>query len=183
MDHLISPQYLQINRLLHQKYLTYGMSGHWWAPKISKLARQYNVEDILDYGCGKGTLRNALIHRNYAGRDRVYEYDPAIAGKEHWTDAVDFVVCCDVLEHIEPDKLNAVLEHIHSLAKKLVFGVIATRPAHKCLPDGRNAHLIQWPAEEWKRKLEALWTLVEFSENTSQEGEFIFVGTPNEVAR
>jgi hypothetical protein len=65
------------------------------------------------------------------------------------------VVCTDVLEHIEPEHLDAVLRHVCSLAKKAVFLQIATRPAKKCLPDGRNAHLTVQSAEWWLAKIPA----------------------------
>ena len=34
------------------------------------------------------------------------------------------------------------------------------KPAKKSLPDGRNAHLIQRPAEWWKKKLAKRWRIV-----------------------
>jgi hypothetical protein len=37
--------------------------------------------------------------------------------------------------------------------------VIATPPAEKILPDGRNAHLIQEPITWWMPKLEARWVV------------------------
>lgn len=175
---LISDEYLEMNRAIHRQYIMYGMSGHRWAPKVAKLARIHGAESILDYGCGKGTLRNALIHRNYGGRDRVFEYDPAVDGKRNLPDPADLVVCCDVLEHIEPEFLDDVLNHIRQLAKRAVFGVVATRPAKKLLPDGRNAHLIIQPMEWWMGRLSERWRLVELGKDASQPGEFLFVGIP-----
>jgi len=46
------------------------------------------------------------------------------------------------LEHVEPDRLGNVLDHIRRLSGKGCYIVIATRPAAAILPDGRNAHLI-----------------------------------------
>jgi hypothetical protein len=63
------------------------------------------------------------------------------------------LACTDVLEHIEPDRLDAVLRHQFNVAELGAFFTIATRPANKVLPDGRNAHLIQELPSWWVQKL------------------------------
>jgi len=62
-------------------------------------------------------------------------------------------VCCDVLEHIEPEFLDDVLDHLMELTDLILFCTINTGPAGKTLEDGRNAHLIQQPMEWWLPKL------------------------------
>lgn len=155
----ISEDYRALNHALHQSKPTYGASGHKWAEWVEDL------DDILDYGCGKGTLRKAL------GRD-IAEYDPCIPGKDNEPDRHDYVVCTDVLEHIEPDCLDDVLRHIRSKMKIGGFFVIATRPAKKTLPDGRNAHLIVEPLEWWIRRLEWHFTILETMVDPIEKGEF-----------
>lgn len=63
------------------------------------------------------------------------------------------VACIDVLEHIEPDYLEDVLDHLESLTEVILFCSIHTGPAGKTLDDGRNAHLIQQPYTWWLPKL------------------------------
>ncbi len=67
----------------------------------------------------------------------------------------DLIVCSDVLEHVEPDKIDAVLSHIFQISGMGAYVVIATRPANAILPDGRNAHLIVKPSAWWIDKIKA----------------------------
>ena len=76
----ISPEYAALNRQLHDERADYGVKAAKDAPQIVALARQNNLKVILDYGCGKGTLKPALAA--LAPDLTVLEYDPAIPGKE-----------------------------------------------------------------------------------------------------
>ena len=71
----------------------------------------------------------------------------------------ELVACCDVLEHIEPECLDDVLDHLEELTEVVLFASIHTGPASKKLDDGRNAHLIQQPMEWWLPKLWERFTL------------------------
>jgi len=125
------------------------------AKYVVELANQTGLSDILDYGCGKGTLNDCM-------NIDIKEYDPCVEGKDTPPDPAEIVVCTDVLEHIEPDYLEDVLDDLQRLATRHVLLVIATVPAGKTLPDGRNAHLIVEPAEFWLPKLMARWELEEY---------------------
>src|SRR5262249_17383902 len=89
--------------------------------------------------------------------------------------AADLVACTDVLEHIEPECIGAVLDDIASLVRHLVFLVIATQPAKKTLADGRNAHLIQEPVQWWAPPLMRRWDTIAL---LGRAGEFPFIGKP-----
>ena len=60
----------------------------------------------------------------------------------------------DVMEHIEPRYLSSVLEHINDLFTNIGYFYIATSPAKKKLPDGRNAHLIVEGPDFWREKIQ-----------------------------
>jgi hypothetical protein len=64
-----------------------------------------------------------------------------------------------VLEHIEPQYLEQVLDHLVELTEVVAFITIHTGPAMKTLPDGRNAHLTQEPIEWWLAKILVRWDL------------------------
>lgn len=149
---LISQAYVEQNKALHARPEGYGGSGIKSAGTVAEFAARVRPQWILDYGCGKGTLKTGMVKAGYQGS--IHEYDPAIKGKDMLPKPADLVVCTDVLEHIEPEKLAAVLDHIFGLAKKAIFLVIATRKANKTLPDGRNAHLIIQDAPWWLEKLD-----------------------------
>lgn len=155
---LISEKYCDLQRELHARPNGYGGKGHKWARPVRDLVTEYDARSILDYGCGEGSLKKALADLD--GLARIEEWDPAVVGKETWPHFADLVVCTDVLEHVEPEKLSTVLAHIKVLARKAVFVVIATRPSNKTLSDGRNAHLILENDAWWAaRMVEAGFTV------------------------
>lgn len=151
LNRYITPGYIKLQQELHDLPKGYGGGGGKWAQATLDLMRKYECETVLDYGCGQGLLREAI--KNHLPKGAVFEYDPAIRGKEIPPRPVDLVVCTDVLEHIEPDRRGVVVDHLFKLAKKVLFVVVATRPSKKWMSDGRNAHLIIEPASWWKERV------------------------------
>lgn len=151
---VISPEYQALQVELHARPKGYGGKGDKWASAVRSLLTRFDAYSVLDYGCGEGALKRAL-QPMCDSRFHLREYDPAIAGKNGWPDFADLVVCTDVLEHVEPDRLATVLAHLKILARKAVFVVIATRPSNKTLADGRNAHLILESSAWWESRLVA----------------------------
>lgn len=169
---LISDGYRAQLRDKHASYTTFGTGGHRLAKLVHSVAERYEVRTILDYGCGKGTLKTVLTDEFSAPYD-VLEYDPAVPGKEQKPLRADLVVCGDVMEHVEPDYLGAVLDDIRNTARLGVIFVVAVCPAKKTLADGRNAHLIVEPIDWWLHHLIARWDTrrVEHAEKA-----FLYVG-------
>lgn len=149
---LISTEYKQLNAQLHQTNLLYGVGGGKHAKVVRELKEKLQADSILDYGCGKGRLAEELGFP-------IWEYDPAIPGKDIAPRSADLVVCTDVLEHIEPDKILPVLADLRRVTKKVGYFTIHTGPAQKTLPDGRNTHLIQQGRQWWKNRLKAFFTV------------------------
>lgn len=173
--HLISEEYRAQNALKHETSTAYGNNGHLAADRVRALARTLGATSILDYGCGKRSLERAL---GYA----IQNYDPAIPAYAALPQPADVVVCMDVLEHIEPECLDAVLDHLASLTKMRGYFTVAVKPAHKHLPDGRNAHLIVEPPEWWLQKLMARWKLLEYALGDKENGFYVLVA-PKAVAQ
>ena len=148
---LISEDYRQQSKALHAARLDYGANGHILAPDVVRIAKIVQARSILDYGAGKQTLREELGHLGFTGD--VHAYDPAVSGIDDRPEPADLVACIDVLEHVEPECLEAVLWDLHELARRALYVSIHLGPAHKTLPDGRNAHLTQRPAEWWLERL------------------------------
>lgn len=169
MGGLISPHYLEMNKALHATG-SYGIRGHARAHDVLNIAVDYDCRTILDYGCGQGTLKDALTLP-------VREYDPAIEGKHFPPQPADLVVCADVLEHIEPECLEAVLEHLATLTKKILFAVVHLGPAKKFLPDGRNAHLIQEDEHWWLERMSKHFNVEQMS-GGKQYREVAFFARP-----
>ena len=143
---LISDEYMRLNKTLHEEEESYGISARHHIVSIRTVLRDMGLKTILDYGCGKGLLRQKF-------GPMVREYDPAIEGKDSPPEPAELVCCIDVLEHIEPECLDDVLDHIKSLTETAAYFSIACGPAMKTLSDGRNAHLVQEPVRWWLPKL------------------------------
>lgn len=158
---LYSEQYRQLNEQLHQDNENYGKSGSKWSFVILKLAEQLRTKDILDYGCGKSSLS---LHLPFS----IKQYDPAIKKYEDKPNPADVVVCTDVLEHIEPECLDNVLQHLSVLTKQMGLFTASTKPAIKTLADGRNAHLIVKPGNWWLLKILNYFDVKEFKEDANE---------------
>ena len=141
----ISDTYLAEQQKLHENP-DYGVASIAFAPIVAQLMRDNGWGSLHDYGAGKQNLHRALeverLEFRYSAYDPVFpEYgSPQTA---------DLVCCIDVLEHIEPDRLDAVLDDLMRIVKRYGFFSIHTGAAVKVLSDGRNAHLIQAPPSWW----------------------------------
>lgn len=155
---LISDEMLAQNVGLHDDG-DYGKSGHKYAQNVLGILIGLAGDSsprMLDYGCGQRKLTEELRSLGWEGA--ITHYDPAIKKySEIPTDQFDLVTCTDVLEHIEPSKLDSVLEHIRSLTLRVTYLDIATRKANKMLPNGINAHLIQESPMWWWRRVHKFW--------------------------
>lgn len=146
---LISENYRELNRELHNRNQKYGGKGDAWTDRVLGYAKEVDAETYLDYGCGKGNLLEEM--RIKSRQLSCFGYDPVTMPGT--PDPADFVTCNDVLEHIEPELLDNVLEDIASKIKKRGLLVISQRLANKRLKDGRNAHLIVKPTDWWVKRL------------------------------
>ena len=147
---LISKEYKAEQEKLHEN-VNYGVASISFAPMVSGLIDTLKVDEMLDYGAGKGRLGQSIK----PSRPITIElYDPAIEAYNDTPTPRDFVCCIDVLEHIEPECLDDVLDDLKRVTKRFGFFTIHTGPAVKVLSDGRNAHLTQ---EDYKWWLPKLW--------------------------
>lgn len=162
----ISPEYLSLQRQMHDETPHYGISGAKYSGQVFLAAMQLHKKlghcRVLDYGCGKQTLK-AGIERTFPSIPNfwVQGYDPGIPGLDQEPTPSEIVVCGDVMEHIEEECVSAVLDHVQSLAKCLAIFVISMVPASKHLPDGRNAHITIKPRDWWLSHLRSRFALVE----------------------
>jgi 2-polyprenyl-3-methyl-5-hydroxy-6-metoxy-1,4-benzoquinol methylase len=149
-EELISDAYLKEQQILHAAPRGFGGRGSKWAELVVELAEQHTCRTILDYGCGQGSLAREL-----APKLTIEEYDPAIAGKDAPpAGRFDMVVCTDVLEHIESDKIFFVLQHLAQVTGHILFVVISLVPTEKKLSDGRQAHILLRSQEWWRYQIE-----------------------------
>jgi len=171
---LISPEYAALNQRLHETNAAYGAGAAKSAHGLIEHARRFQCSIILDYGCGKGTLKPAI--EALAPDLQVLEFDPAIPGKETLpSQRPDLIIARDVMEHIEPDFLDGVLGTMSDLKPRVVVLSISLVPAKKSLPDGRNAHLIVEDMSWWNARLSRYFTPLTSAETP---GHLLYIGVP-----
>ena len=157
---LISNEYRALIYKLREGNPRWGSSGGRHVQTILHKVLddgRWNIRSALDYGCGYGVILGELCKINALRSDFCYRYDPGIPEYSNLPDKADLVISTDVLEHIEPDLLDNVLEHIASLHNQVAYLCIHTKHANEILPDGRNAHLTQKPPRWWHAKLEKVY--------------------------
>jgi hypothetical protein len=146
---LISDEYRKEQEKLHENP-EYGVASVSFAPMVTNLINTLKINEMLDYGAGKGRLAKSIDPDR---RVLIELYDPAMPEWSEDPEPREFVTCIDVLEHIEPDMLDNVLNDLQRVTKKYGFFTIHTGPAIKTLTDGRNAHLTQEDYTWWLPKL------------------------------
>ena len=170
---LISDKYLAQQKKLHENP-DYGTASVVYAPIVARVMNQYGIEQLLDYGAGKGRLGQTLIGQKLVDhRFILQQYEPT---NPEWSDLpepMEMVACIDVLEHIEPELLDNVLDDLKRCAMSVGVFSVATEPAKKVLDDGRNAHLIVKPAAWWLPQIMERWDMHVFQK--TPDGFFVVV--------
>jgi hypothetical protein len=170
---LISDEYRRTQEELH-KNPKYGTASVNVAPIVANVIRGNKVNELLDYGAGKGRLGQELKKMG-ACPPRLHHYDPAVPAWAATPAPAEMVACIDVLEHIEPEYLDNVLDDLQRVTRRIGVFSVATKPAQKVLPDGRNAHLIQEGPGWW---LPRFLTRFELEKFDKMYDGFIIAVTP-----
>lgn len=151
----ISTEYRKLLEAEHSENV-WGKTAEFMTAPIRKYLNRMETTKFLDYGAGHGGLRKTIGHIY-----DITEYEPGRPEVSNPPEPHDYVVCIDVLEHVEPDLLDNVLKDLQRVTRKGGLFQIATRPARKILKDGRNAHLIVEDADWWLKKLSKYFTLAD----------------------
>jgi len=158
-----SKEYLKELEKLHSKS-NFG-SGKEIPKPVVELLDSGEIQSMLDFGSGKG-LTSLTIKEKYP-HIKLYTYDP-VTSPIQLPDQVDLIYSSDVLEHIEPDLLEATLKDLFARAQKYQYHLIACHPAKKKLSDGRNAHLIIEEPTWWKHKLSEYKWNIQYEKTTKK---------------
>jgi 2-polyprenyl-3-methyl-5-hydroxy-6-metoxy-1,4-benzoquinol methylase len=137
------------------------------APIVREIAREHPIKTILDYGCGKQTLRDALPDF------KVYGYDPAIPGLEQARKA-DLVVCSDVLEHIPAQAIQEVLCDIAKYGSLFLILISLVEGSRK-MPDGSLAHKTVMPDDWWLKMVKKLGKVTPLPKTAEQRQEVLWL--------
>lgn len=171
---LYSEEYREQLQKVHAKHEWGGgveSKVKWIIPNAKRWCDK-RISTVLDYGCGAGHFKRTC--NELFPEIEVSEYDPGVIGKDSLPERKDFVVCVDVLEHIEPDCLDDVLQHIRDLNTYGAFLHPCLAKAGTILPDGRNAHLIVKSALWWLGKFEKYFQVQRMHYSTANHlGAFV----------
>jgi hypothetical protein len=161
MEKYISKEYLdKIVDFRDNKYKTWGGAVTSKVPQIYERILKEECKSVLDYGSGNSDFKNTVekLYPDY--NFEIVEYEPSIPELNVDPAKCDMTICVDVLEHIEPDKIDNVLSHIIEKTNKICFLSICVVESHGQFDDGTNLHLIVEPVEWWIKKLEEKFNMV-----------------------
>lgn len=183
----LSQQYRDLLVSMHEGQ-SWGTTGHRYIHEFLPFCRELKCKDILDYGSGRGTIKrlfdrsdsalSAALEAKALGQYSdlptdfvISEYDPGTPDPALWEEPkpAPFVVCTDVMEHVEPEYVDKVLDHICQLTLVGAYFSIGLVKAKRCLPNGSNAHITIQPADWWLDRLrQRPWTLVRIYEGSKK---------------
>ena len=145
----MSDDLIQQYRDIHSRE-KYGNTSVKNLPYLLPHIDDLNPSSIVDFGCGLSILVDDLS--SACGAQGV-RYDPAIpAYSAKPAGRFNLLLNIDVLEHVPETALDDLIGEMAGMADNAII-VIDTGPAVLILPDGRNAHISQFPQDWWARKL------------------------------
>jgi hypothetical protein len=90
---------------------------------------------------------------DYVGASNVTRYDIGLSEFSNFSACYyDLVVSIDILEHVPAQNIDKALAEIVGFAMRQALYTIASYPARKYLPDGRNAHVTIRSPAWWLKK-------------------------------
>ena len=167
----ISEEYRRLSEQTHRDDPEYGTAAKNYFDHLWPFLESQSTTSILDYGCGKSELQKFLPFE-------IQQYDPAIPRFSRPPKPAKVVVCSDVMEHVEEDRVDTVLDHIQSLARQSVYFGISVVPASNQLPDGRNRHITLRSRVWWLERLLKRWEPISY---TWMDNGLMFIGRPHEA--
>ena len=150
---LITTDYRKELEQIHQDDEDWGTGSRGNIIRICNFIYANNVKRFVDYGCGKGEGLRWILPVV------ITNYDPALPQWSADPEPEDYLLCMDVLEHVEPECIEDVMEHIMSKFNKKALLGISLEKARKLLSDGRNSHLLIKPIEWWISLLQRFCTI------------------------
>jgi len=143
---------------LHSKYNWGITAGKYAGDSIIALLKFYpEIKTILDYGCGKGSLKPFIEEAGITGKKWTM-YDPGVPKfSNEPTGQYDLVITTDVLEHVEEIMLNKVLANLRSLTGRFLFNEIACSYCGKRFGagpyKGQDLHINLKVPDIWRQRL------------------------------
>ena len=157
---LISNDYRSQNQQCHEQDKGFGSNGRRWAPLVVERTKEFRNTigtcRVLDYGCGQNLLWRELATNHQEAFDKIEfaSYDPAVPKYSTMPRGMfDYVICTDLLEHVEPNLLDNVIEHVIKFAQFGIFFNMPYRLGNRVLPDGSPCHKTVKDAIWWMAQI------------------------------
>jgi SAM-dependent methyltransferase len=164
--------------------------GELLVPTFLQHAEWEKGETLIDLGCGSGRagfelskagLNVTLMDITHNALDVSFSKGqmPFI---QHclWeppTIHFDWAYCCDVLEHIPPEHVDAVLDNIAHMGFWGAFMQIALWPEGWGDKIGETLHLTIKSASWWREQIEKRWP-IEWQETSDDDRLIVLTGAP-----
>ena len=122
---------------------------------LTQITGRKYIRSVLDFGCGKMEMKAFL--QEHAPYIEYTGFDPGIPGHDVMPKGqFDFVISCDVLEHVETHLIDDTLRQMWGLTKYVLYNNIACSSARHNFETGpyagQDLHLIQEPTDWWYDK-------------------------------
>lgn len=149
------------------EYRECGSPGAASAEDFVRLVRPKQADTVLDIGCGPGMGGKAVkmltgcqvsyvdIASNCGAPEPFFERD---IGRDPLPKA-DYGYCCDVMEHIPPEEVDAVISNIMGAVSKAFFRISLLDDIKGALI-GHKLHLSVHPSEWWRNKLSSFGNVI-----------------------
>lgn len=138
---LFSKKHITGQKKVHEQCPAYGSASLVFAPMVSELINANHIKTLLDYGSGVGQVPSNLELNDNLD---VQLYDPAIEQFAEAPKPAEMVICLDVLDVVEPKSVEAVLDHLQMLTRKMAFFSINTRAPEANTDDERVYQPLEW---------------------------------------
>lgn len=171
--------------------------GEKLVEKFFSIADWKPGDTLIDLGCGPGRASIALADRGFkvtmlditddcldksvrvtAGsvgipfiEQNLWDVYLSVHGRFDW------LYCCDVLEHIPPEHVDATLNNLQAMTGKGGFLQIALWDDSYGNKIGETLHLTVKPVEWWREKIESRWN-IKVCELSEDQRLIVLTGNP-----
>ncbi len=158
----ISDEYKEAVITEHRNNVSWGASADTTIGHVilGILSKHGYIQTVLDFGAGKGSLGRYIrerLDRKIAWTD----YDPGMPSIDVLPEGTfDMVISSDVLEHVEPDKVEATIQLLADKTKTVLISDISciyTGFTFGAGPfQGLDLHLSVHEPRWWREKFDAI---------------------------
>lgn len=172
---MITAEYQEALLALRKNYEWGYTGGKYAGDTIVNMLKEFpEIETILDYGCGDGTLKTWVEDAGITDKKWTL-YDPGIEEyKDPPKGKFDLVITTDVLEHVEEIMLNKVLDNLRALTGKFLYNEIACYFCGVVFGDGpyagQDLHINLKAPDVWSKRLKHRDFTTEVYQPTILEG-------------